>query len=100
MQLLTHLHPPGGLRGRQPGDRDGQGARLLLRHLRGARHRPAHPHHRQQLHQVLQQAEEVGQDRVCRGEGVEETKETKSELGPNRGQSTVSSDKFLKGSKK
>ena len=73
MQLLTHLHPPGGLRRRQSGDRDGQGARLLLRHLRGARHRPAHPHHRQQLHQVLHAAEALGGGRWRRlEEKVEE----------------------------
>ena len=83
MQLLTHLHPPGGLRRRQPCDRDGQGARLLLRHLRGAGHRPAHPHHRQQLHQVLQQAEAVGQERVSGGKGAEEAAKTKPKLGPN-----------------
>ena len=53
---------PGGVRGRQPCHRDGQGARLLLRHLRRPRHRPPHPHHRQQLHQVLQPAEAMGQD--------------------------------------
>ena len=63
LQLLTHLQCPGGLRRRQPCDRDGQGARLLLRHLRRPRHRAAHPHHRQQLHQVLHAAEALGEER-------------------------------------
>ena len=74
---------PGGVRGRQPRHRDWQSARLLLRHLRRPRHRPPHPHHRQQLHQVLQPAEAVGQERVSGGKGAEEAAKTKPKLGPN-----------------
>ena len=73
----------GGLRGRQPRHRDWQSARLLLRHLRRPRHRPPHPHHREQLHQVLQPAEAVGQERVSGGEGAAETEKAKPKLCPN-----------------
>ena len=56
---------------------------MFLRHLWRPRHRPPHPHHRQQLHQVLQQAEAMGQERVIGGEGAEETAKTEPELGSN-----------------
>ena len=79
----ARLHLAGGLRRRQSCHRDWQGARLLLRHLWRPRHRPPHPHHRQQLHQVLQQAEEVGEERVGGGEGAEKAEEAKPNLRPN-----------------
>ena len=83
VQFLTHLHMAGGVRRRQPCHRHGQGPRLLLRHLWRPRHRPPHPHHRQQLHQVLQPAEAVGQERVSGGEGAAETEKAKPKLCPN-----------------
>ena len=73
----------GGLWGRQPCHRLRQGPWMFLRHLWRSRHRPPHPHHRQQLHQVLQQAEAMGQERVIGGEGAEETAKTEPELGSN-----------------
>ena len=50
----------GRLRRHQSHHRPGQGDRLLLRHLRRARHRAAHPDHRQQLRRLLQERAEEG----------------------------------------
>ena len=62
----------GRIRRRESYHRLRQSSRLLLRDLRCAGDRAAHPHHRKQLHQVLHPPETVGEERVRGGEGPEE----------------------------
>ena len=58
----------GGIRRRESRHRFRESSWLLLRYLWRPGHRPPHPHHWQQLHQVLHAAEAMGGGRRCRDE--------------------------------
>ena len=66
--ILTSLTliSTGGIWRRESSHRIWESTWLLLRNLWRPRHWPPHPHHRQQLHQVLHAPETLGGGRRCR----------------------------------
>ena len=62
IMTLSKISVSGGIWGRGAQDRGGSDAWVLLRHLWSSHHRPSHSHHWQQLHKLLQSAEDIGEE--------------------------------------